>query len=81
MKKDSKPEPVKLCLQSKDTAKFKITKIDFTPARFNVGENCQEDSIVTSTGPFLITWNFEKVKKGDLKSYKIIKLSEYVVDN
>mmetsp|Transcript_29780 Transcript_29780/g.28949 ORF Transcript_29780/g.28949 Transcript_29780/m.28949 type:complete len:134 (+) Transcript_29780:179-580(+) len=74
--RNQKPELMKLTLSSKDIAKYKIKKIDFTPARFNSGDQTQEESIVTSTGPFLITWNFLKVKKGALQTYKLTRLQE-----
>ena len=45
--------------------------LQFTPARFNNGDNITEDSIVTSARDLLITWNFDKVKRGVLRSYKI----------
>jgi hypothetical protein len=36
---------------------------------------------VTSTGKFLITWNFQKVKKGYLRGgYKIKNLHAHAVD-
>jgi hypothetical protein len=65
-------------------AKYKITSVNFTPAKFNnfnlsTGEHV---SIVTSTGPYLVTWNFIKVKKGLLKSYQIKKIeNEKLVDS
>lgn len=62
-------------------AKYGIKEVNFTPARFNNGDNVNEDSIVTSTGQFLVTWNFLKVRKGHLMSYKITKLPQRSVDN
>jgi VID27 C-terminal WD40-like domain len=36
---------------------------------------------VTSSGKYLITWNFEKVKRGHLKGgYKLKNLHEHAVD-
>jgi len=48
--------------------------INFTSAKFNNGDNINETSIVSSTGDFLITWNFNFVKRGVLNKYKIKNL-------
>lgn len=58
-----KPNPMKLSIKATDIAKYKINNINFKIAKFNnFGSNGEETSIVTSTGKFLITWNFKKVK-------------------
>ena len=36
---------------------------------------------MTSTGDFLITWNFKKIKRGILNDYQIKKLDTNPVDN
>jgi len=74
-----KPMPKKLQIHVKDLAKFKISHVDFTNARFNnyntsTGEHT---SIVTSSGPYLFTWNFKKVKKGMLKCYQIKRIENW----
>jgi len=74
-----KPVPLKLQLDPKDLAKHNIGKVSFTSAHFNTGESITEEWIVTSTGPFVITWNFRKVKLGNLKSYKIKNCREEIV--
>ena len=74
MGKAGKPEPMKLTLDPKDIVKHQIQDVNFTPARFNNGDNINENSIVTSTGKLLVTWNFEKVKRGVLRSYIIKNL-------
>lgn len=67
-----KPNPLKLQIKATDIAKYKINSLDFKPAKFNnFGSNGEESSIVTSTGRFLVTWNFLKVKKGILNQYQI----------
>ena len=77
----SKPKPFKLTVDPKDIVKYQIRSVDFTPARFNNGDQVDESSIVTSTGKFLLTWNFEKVKKGLLRGgYKIKNLHQHAVD-
>lgn len=42
-------------------------------SRFNTGEGQEENAIVTSTGQFVIAWDFAKVKKGHLDKYEIKK--------
>ena len=72
-----KPTPKKLQIHVKDIAKHQIKYIDFTPAKFNNYNisSGEETSIVTSSGPYIFTWNFKKVQKGLLKCYKIKKLA------
>jgi hypothetical protein len=41
--------------------------------RFNQGEGQEENAIVTSTGQFVVAWDFGKVKKGHLDRYEIKK--------
>eukprot|EP01087_Luapelamoeba_hula_P014797 TRINITY_DN4389_c0_g1_i2.p2 TRINITY_DN4389_c0_g1~~TRINITY_DN4389_c0_g1_i2.p2 ORF type:complete len:395 (-),score=83.63 TRINITY_DN4389_c0_g1_i2:57-1241(-) len=53
-------------------------QINFTTAYFNVGTG-MERSIVTSTGPYVITWNFRKVKQNILDEYQIKKYEDTVV--
>lgn len=55
-----------------------IKTLQFTPAKFNVGEG-KETFISTSTGPFLITWNFPKIKAGKRMHYKIKRCDSTVV--
>lgn len=66
-----KPNPMKLTLSPNDLVKYQIGNVCFTPARFNNGDNVQEDSIVTSVNNLLVIWNFAKVQRGVLRSYKI----------
>ncbi|KAG0361095.1 hypothetical protein BG005_009203 [Podila minutissima] len=58
-----KPAPIKLQLLPRHVAAMKAP-ISFTPARFNTGINEEEMYIVTSTGPYVISWNFRRVKLG-----------------
>lgn len=71
--------PKKLQIHVKDLVKYKINTIDFTPARFNNFNlsGGEHTSIVTSSGPYLFTWNFKKVQKGFLKSYQIKKIDNW----
>lgn len=49
--------------------------------RFNQGEGQEENAIVTSTGPFVVAWDFKKVKKGLLDRYEIKKYEDHVVQD
>lgn len=73
-----KPVPRKLQLDPLEVAKHGMGKIGFTPAHFNVGED-NEAWIVTSTGPFIVTWNFRKVQQNVRSDYKIKKTTSTVV--
>lgn len=75
-----KPVPFKLQLRPQDISKNKIKQIKFTPAKFDTGESIKEQWIITSTGPYLITWNFDKIRRfGIVDDYKIKKCPEKVV--
>ena len=78
-----KPNPLKLQIKPTDISKYKIGSLDFQPAKFNnfSAINGEESSIVTSTGQFLVTWNFKKVKRGILNEYMIKALDTKPVDN
>jgi hypothetical protein len=49
--------------------------------RFNQGEGQTENAIVTSTGPFVIAWDFAKLKKGYNDMYEIKKYEDHVVQD
>ena len=53
--------------------------ISFT--RFNLGEGQEENAIVTSSGQFVIAWDFAKVKKGHISQYEIKKYEDHVVQD
>jgi len=72
-----KPAPRRLQLKREHIIQMG-GKISFTPARFNTGTD-MERSIVTSTGPFIVTWNFRKVKQNKLDEYQIKQYKEDVV--
>lgn len=38
-----------------------------------MGVDNEETAIVTSSGPFVIAWDFKKVQKGHLDKYEIKK--------
>ena len=72
-----KPLPKKLQIHVKDLAKYNIRSVNFTPAKFNNFNisGGEETSIVASSGSFIFTWNFKKVKQGLLRCYKVKKLA------
>ncbi|KAF2147320.1 uncharacterized protein K452DRAFT_261735 [Aplosporella prunicola CBS 121167] len=79
--KDSKPQPRRLALTPSHVAQFQHeTKapISFTPARFNTGIDSSETSIITATGPFIVTWNMKKVLAGRKDPYNIKRYAEEV---
>ncbi|KAJ3278536.1 hypothetical protein HK104_002249 [Borealophlyctis nickersoniae] len=73
-----KPAPKRLQLKPEHLNWMKAP-VNFTPAKFNTGEGEAEKTIVTSSGPFVITWNFRRVKAGRLYDYQIKKYDDNVV--
>ncbi|KAK5124347.1 hypothetical protein LTR85_001564 [Meristemomyces frigidus] len=79
--KDSKPQPRRLALTPSHVAQFQHeTKqaLSFTPARFNTGEGKDETTIISATGPFVVTWSMKKVLAGRRDPYSIKRYSEEV---
>ncbi|KAF2718497.1 VID27-domain-containing protein [Polychaeton citri CBS 116435] len=79
--KDSKPQPRRLGLTPSHVAQFQHetkSPLSFTPARFNIGEGKDETTIITSTGPFIVTWSMKKVLQGRKDPYSIKRYSEEV---
>jgi hypothetical protein len=79
--KDSKPQPRRLGLTPSHVAQFQHetgAPLSFTPARFNTGEGVSETSIITATGPFIVTWNLKKVLAGRKDPYSIKRYAEEV---
>ncbi|KAE8239586.1 hypothetical protein A4X13_0g8132, partial [Tilletia indica] len=78
---DAKPTPRRLQIRPENVAVMD-QEISFTPARFNTNsENSNETSIVTSTGHYIISWDFNQVKSGILDEYKIRKLAYRIVQD
>ncbi|KAG6811313.1 hypothetical protein H0H92_008025 [Tricholoma furcatifolium] len=75
----SKPMPRRLQLRNEHVAY--MGAISFTPAKFNQGQGKEENAIVTSSGQFVIAWDFKKVKKGRLDVYEIKKYEDHVVQD
>jgi hypothetical protein len=81
---DKKPAPRRLALKPEHVAQFAHetgpgSRISFTPAKFNTSLDGTETTIVTATGPFVITWNMKKVIKGQRDQYSIKRYEEKVM--
>jgi VID27 C-terminal WD40-like domain len=79
--KDSKPQPRRLGLTPSHVAQFQHeTKapISFTPAKFNTGLDDKETTVITATGPFIITWSLKKVLNNRKDPYSIKRYTEEV---
>lgn len=72
-----KPVPKRLQLKPEHLA-YMGGNVAFTPARFSTGQG-EERSIITSTGPYVVTWNLRRVKQGRLWDYQIRKYEDNVV--
>ncbi|CAK5262685.1 unnamed protein product [Mycena citricolor] len=77
---NAKPIPRRLQLRAEHVA-YMNHDISFSPARFNQSETDSENTIVTSTGQFVIAWDFSKVKKGLLDKYEIKKYEDMVIQD
>ncbi|KAI0638167.1 VID27 cytoplasmic protein [Trametes polyzona] len=77
---NAKPIPRRLQLRAEHVA-YMDGAVSFTPARFNMGEGKEENAIVTSTGQYVVAWDFAKVKKGQLDKYEIKKYDQFVVQD
>lgn len=76
----ARPPPIKLQLHPHDLARYNIQEVKFTAAHFNVGEGARvEEWIVTSTGPYIITWNFRSARRGRVYDYRVKREYQEVV--
>ncbi|KTW31575.1 hypothetical protein T552_00213 [Pneumocystis carinii B80] len=78
--KDTKPKPKRLQLNPVHVAMMQ-GQINFTPAKFNTGMGVEEKTIVTSSGPYVISWELSKVVKGETGKYKIRQYMDEVKAN
>ncbi|KAF2200796.1 VID27-domain-containing protein [Delitschia confertaspora ATCC 74209] len=79
--KDDKPQPRRLALTPSHVAQFQHetkARISFTTARFNTGLEDKETTIITATGPFIITWSLKKVLANRKDPYSIKRYAEEV---
>jgi len=77
---DAKPIPRRLQLRPEHVA-YMGSEVSFTPARFNTGPDQDEKTIVTSSGPFVIAWDFKKVMQGRLDKYEIKQYADKVIED
>lgn len=56
-------------------------EVSFTQARFDTPSGGGETSIVTATGPYIVSWPLDRVKRGRVDGYTIRKLSDTVVED
>jgi len=72
----SEVEPITLALDYADIAKYKLSSIQFTPARFDESKKL----IVSSTGSLAIVWDLGLLEKtGDIV-YSIKPMKEFILD-
>lgn len=79
--KDSKPRPKRLQISPEHLAHMQAqtgSPLSFTIAHFNTGLDKREQSIVTSSGPFVISWSLKKILRGDKSPYLIKRYSDNV---
>ncbi|GAA5914153.1 hypothetical protein JCM8208_003921 [Rhodotorula glutinis] len=82
-----KPTPRRLTLRPEHVAHMAEVQggdgVQFTPAHFNAAlDGSLESTIVTSTGPFIVAWNFRQVKQGNVHNYVLRRFqSDVVADN
>ncbi|KAI9013163.1 VID27 cytoplasmic protein-domain-containing protein [Gaertneriomyces semiglobifer] len=73
----NKPAPKRLQLKPEHVAWMGCVP-NFTTAKFSTGD-AEEQAIITSTGPYVIRWNFRRVKGGHLYDYTIKRYADNVV--
>lgn len=79
--KDVKPRPKRLQISPEHLAQMQMETgkpLSFTISHFNTGLDTKEQTIVTSSGPFVITWSIKKLVRGDKTPYLIQRYSDIV---
>lgn len=71
--------PILLTLKPHDISRLRINEVSFTPAKFDSSDSSNETSIVTTTGPFMVIWSLNDIKKGKHYKYEIKRLEETAV--
>lgn len=82
--KNNKPIPKRLQVAPEHLAHMQVETglpLKFTTARFNTGLDSKEQTIVSSTGPYVITWNLKRLFRGDRTPYLIKRYSAKVADD
>ena len=70
-----------LQIKPTDIVKYQLTQVKFTPARFNIGNNSEENAIISSIDNIITIWNFKSVKQGKTDNYKIRSLGQKIIKN
>ncbi|CCD25683.1 Vid27p NDAI_0F03650 [Naumovozyma dairenensis CBS 421] len=60
---------------------FTKKPVSFSKAYFNTGVGKQEEMILTSTGPFAVSWSLKKVIRGDKNPYVIRRYENDIVED
>lgn len=55
--------------------------IKFSKAYFNTGINQEEQTIVTSSGPFAVSWSLRKILKGHKKPYTMRRYDSNIIED
>ena len=63
-----------------DLIKYGVKNECYTEAKFN-NSTKNEILIISSLGQYIIMWNFEEVKKGEVNAYKVVNVHEFVIGN
>ena len=79
--KRARRKPITLKLLPEDVVDKNLGEDNYTPAKFDINKSNNETIITTSLGPYIIVWIFEQVKKGNLHSYQIKNVNDYVIGN
>lgn len=75
----NKPRPIRLRLQPADAAAFGGA-INFRPARFDTTLGVRHERVIaTSTGPYLVCWNFARAARGDSTAYTWARADQAIV--
>lgn len=79
--KDNKPQPRRLTLSPQHIAQMQHeTKggLSFTSAHFNAGVDDKETTIITASGPFVVSWSMKKVLLGQRDPYVIKRYDQLI---
>ncbi|ODQ79091.1 hypothetical protein BABINDRAFT_38010 [Babjeviella inositovora NRRL Y-12698] len=79
--KDSKPRPKRLTISPENLAFIQAETrlgLAFTKAHFNTGV---EQTIITSSGPYVIVWSLKKILRGDKDPYHIKRYGQEVISD
>lgn len=80
----TKPIPRRLQIAPEHLAYMQVETglpLCFTLARFNAGTGTEEHTIVSSSGPYVITWNMAHLLRGDRTPYLIKRYAANVADD